>query len=232
VIPRLIHQTAKTASVSPKWAPLVETARRLHPDWTYRLWTDEDNLALIRERRPDLEAVYRALPRPVMRADLIRYVFMEQFGGLYFDTDYQWLKPFDLTDRALVLPVSSDPGAPLALGNAVFASRAGHPFWTAALEEIRGAAAADEVTENDVIQRTGPGLLTRVYRERFAEDPSIHLPPRAEFHPAVPATDAALAALTADPRAFGIHWCFGTWRALTWRARMVQKLGRWLRGRR
>lgn len=231
MIPRHIHQTAKTADVSPQWAPLVERARKLHPEWTYKLWTDDDNLDLIRERRPDLLGAYQQLARPVMRADMIRYVFMEQIGGLYFDTDYQWLKPFNLVDADLVLPASTDDGQTLGLGNAVFASRQGHPFWTTVLDEIRLHAAEPVASEDDVIRITGPGLLTRVYQERFNTDTAILIPPRREFHPPVPQEDRSLAALTADPRVYGIHWCFGSWRSLSWKSRLARWARRFWRNR-
>ncbi len=228
-LPKILHQTAKTAVVSEKWRPLQAQLRALHPDWEYRLWTDQDNLALIRERRPDLEAVYLGLPRPIMRADLIRYVYMEQFGGLYLDTDYQVLKPFDL-DAELVLPRESDEGQPVYLGNCVFASVPGHPYWTAALAALKADPPVADQTkeEEDIIQRTGPGFLTRVWQQGFQNDPSILIPPRSWFHPPVPQDDAALSAILANPDTFGIHWCFGSWRALTPWARLVHRVKRML----
>jgi len=217
MIPRILHQTAKTVVLSDRWKPLQRMAQEFHPGWEYRLWTDEDNLALIRDRRPDLEAAYSGLPRPVMRADLIRYVYMEQFGGLYFDTDYQFLRVFDLLDRDLVLPAESDPGFPVFLGNCIFASVPGHPFWTAVLDELKGTPPTAENTrsENDIIQRTGPGFLTRIWKSRFESDPTVFVPPRAWFHPPVPRDDGALASVTSNSATYGIHWCFGSWRALT-----------------
>lgn len=228
MIPPLIHQTAKTAVISEKWRPLQQKVREFHPDWTYKLWTDEDNLALIRERRPDLEAVYAGLPKPVMRADLIRYVYMEQFGGLYLDTDYQFLKAFDLTDRSVVLPSESDPGKPVFLGNCVFASVAGHRFWTAALADLRDNPPTAENTrlEDDIISRTGPGFLTRIWKAEFETDPTVFVPPRSWFHPPVPQDDAALASVTGNSETYGIHWCFGSWRALTPWSRLKNRIKR------
>src|SRR5438105_9445997 len=45
MIPKLIHQTAKTAEIPEKWRVYQKKVRALHPGWGYRLWTDEDNLA-------------------------------------------------------------------------------------------------------------------------------------------------------------------------------------------
>lgn len=198
----------------------------MHPAWTYRLWTDEDNLALIRERRPDLEAAYLRLPRPVMRADLIRYVYMEQFGGLYLDTDYQFVKPFDLREYDLVLPRESDEGQPVFLGNCVFASVPGHRFWTEALADLRDRppVAAHTREEEDIIHLTGPGFLTRIWRTAFADDPTVFVPPRSWFHPPVPQDDTALSETLAKTETCGIHWCHGSWRALTPWARLKNRL--------
>jgi mannosyltransferase OCH1-like enzyme len=94
-------------------------------------------LRLLKERWPDLESVYHGMTQPAMRADLMRYIYMQQFGGLYLDSDYQFLKPFDLTDKSLVLPKESNEGQPVYLGNCIFASEPGHPFWTALPDAIK-----------------------------------------------------------------------------------------------
>ena len=41
-IPKIIHQTWKTKEVPEKWKKSQEEWQRLHPDWLYILWTDED----------------------------------------------------------------------------------------------------------------------------------------------------------------------------------------------
>ena len=230
MIPKLIHQTAKTAILGPKWKPLQQKLIELHPGWTYKLWTDEDNLALIQERRPDLLAVYTGLPKPIMRADLIRYVFMEQFGGLYLDTDYQILKPYDLLDYRLVLPRESEVGAPIFLGNAFFASEPMHPFWTALLEDLRTTppTALNTNSEHDIIDLTGPGFLTRVWKAGFQGDKTILIPPRAWFHPVMPRDDRALSGILSNPETYAIHWCFGSWRALTPWSRLKNRVKKWL----
>jgi len=226
MIPKLIHQTAKTAAVDPKWEPFQKITFRFHSEWTYRLWTDEDNIQLLKERRPDLESVYYAMTQPAMRADLMRYIYMEQFGGLYYDLDYQFLKPFDLVDRSLVLPRESEDDKPVYLGNCVFASVPGHPFWTALLEAIRKnpPTKATVKSEDDSIVQAGPGKVTQVWHEQFASDRSVFVPPRLWFHPTVPTTDQDLGEVASHPETYGIHWCFGTWRALTPLARLKNRI--------
>jgi mannosyltransferase OCH1-like enzyme len=64
VIPRIIHQTSQSKLIA------------LRPGWEYRHWTDRDNVALVKESTPHLLPLYTALRRGVMKADMIRYVFL------------------------------------------------------------------------------------------------------------------------------------------------------------
>jgi mannosyltransferase OCH1-like enzyme len=230
VIPRLLHQTAKWAVVAEKWAPLQKRLFELHPGWEYRLWGDVDNDQLINDHYPWLADAYFGMPKPIMRADLIRYVYMHRFGGLYLDTDYEFLKPFDLVDRDLVLPRESADGAPVFLGNCIFASVPEHPFWKAALEDLaQNPPRKEHLTHEDaIIALTGPGFLTRIYLEHFSQDPTILVPPKGWFHPTTPRTDAQYRTIAKDKDCYGVHFCYGSWRALTLKERLKNRLDRWL----
>ena len=45
-----------------------------HPDWEYWFWTDSDIRDLVRERYPELLALFDGYPTPGYRADAFRYV--------------------------------------------------------------------------------------------------------------------------------------------------------------
>jgi len=63
MIPKLIHQTAKTQEIPEKWRSFQFKLKSLHPDWTYRLWTDKDNLDFVTREFPDFLKVYQSLPK-------------------------------------------------------------------------------------------------------------------------------------------------------------------------
>ena len=46
-----------------------------------RLWTDEDNRKLVLDHYPWFLDTYDALPKPVMKADSVRYLYMHHLGG-------------------------------------------------------------------------------------------------------------------------------------------------------
>jgi mannosyltransferase OCH1-like enzyme len=80
-IPRLIHQSWKSSYLPAKFGVWSKTCRKKHPDWEWVLWTDEDNLQLVKTHLPWLLPVYNKLPSPIYRADLVRNAYMYVFGG-------------------------------------------------------------------------------------------------------------------------------------------------------
>lgn len=54
--------------------------RRLHPAWGYKLWTDEDNDALVVEHFQWFLPTYQALPAKIMRVDAVRYMCVSSKG--------------------------------------------------------------------------------------------------------------------------------------------------------
>ena len=49
---------------------------------SYRLWTDEDNYNLIKDHYAWFLDTYESLPKPVMKADSARYLYMYHLGGI------------------------------------------------------------------------------------------------------------------------------------------------------
>lgn len=67
---------------------------RLNPDWEFKLWTDDDNLKLISEYYPELLELYNSYDANIKRIDMIRFLYLHKFGGVYMDLDITCLKPF------------------------------------------------------------------------------------------------------------------------------------------
>jgi mannosyltransferase OCH1-like enzyme len=80
-IPKLFHQSWKSAELPSKFQHWSGTCRDLHPDWEWVLWTDDDNLQLVQMYFPWLEQTFLGLPGPIYRADFARNLYMYMFGG-------------------------------------------------------------------------------------------------------------------------------------------------------
>lgn len=213
MIPRLIHQTAKTKEIPENWQVFQRKLIELHPGWTYKLWTDEDNYDFVKKEFPDFYPIFIGFPKNIMRADVIRYLLMYRLGGLYMDLDYEMLKPFDLLDHDIVLPWESegDRGEGFDLiANSLFASAPGHPFWKAVLDSI--AKDSPYNAEADVEKNTGPGRISKVFFELRKQGMQFYNPPRMWFNPPTPRGPREYRNTVNNGVSYGIHHCNGTWR--------------------
>lgn len=76
--------------------------------------TDDDCLAFVDAFFPEHKDAFVSLPYAIQRADVIRYMWLYVYGGLYMDMDYLVQKPFahlfeELTSSVYVLHSSHVP---------------------------------------------------------------------------------------------------------------------------
>ncbi len=211
-IPKLLHQTWKTADFPEKWSVFRDKMIMLHPGWEYKLWTDEDNDEFVRREFPDFYEIFAGFSLGIMRADVIRYLLMYRLGGIYLDLDYEFLKPFDFEDASLVLPQNrsrSRGDSVDSIGNAVFASVPGHEFWKDVIEDLKyNPPRVKDRTE--VVGATGPHFLSRIYERKLYQD--ILVTDRMLFHPPSPRTEDEYLAIVNNGISYGIHHGWGIWK--------------------
>ena len=65
--------------------------RKFNPDYEYKLW-DDNNIKNIPNVNWD---VYSAIKNPAQKSDYLRYYILNEFGGIYANTDFECLKLFD-----------------------------------------------------------------------------------------------------------------------------------------
>jgi hypothetical protein len=96
-----------------------------------------------------------------LRSDIVRYELLEQFGGVWIDTDFECLKPIDgLLDGVdcFVGRVTSE-----WLNNAIMGSVPGHPFLTRLVDGLPASIAANPGAAPRVV--SGPQYLTKQWRK-------------------------------------------------------------------
>lgn len=87
-IPKIIHQIWIGPNNPPmKWIDTVKEFVSQNPEWSYKLWRDEDiaELGLINSLDYDEEKGYNG------KADIIRMELLFRYGGIYIDADVIWL---------------------------------------------------------------------------------------------------------------------------------------------
>jgi mannosyltransferase OCH1-like enzyme len=144
----------------------------LHGDWEYKLWTDEDNLRLIREYFPEYLELFMDFEYDIQRADFIRYAILYKYGGLYSDLDIVPLRAFTSdTFKGVVSDVylmknNSYLTSDISLGtitNALMISKVNSILWLKVMKEVefrfRNPDWSWVSKHNNVINITGPVML-------------------------------------------------------------------------
>jgi mannosyltransferase OCH1-like enzyme len=119
-IPLLIHQTWKSHDVSglKSVQDSVGSWKTRNPEAVHLLWNDTDIEDLMRRFYPVLfHRVYEKIAsRPILKADLFRYMVLSTFGGVYADTDTECKRPLRdwirESDLGVSLPSKERPPTP------------------------------------------------------------------------------------------------------------------------
>lgn len=174
-IPQIIHLTTREkAHLSPQFNENLAIMRRFYPDHEVRIHddTDIDNFVSCYDRRY-FDDVFRRLPSQIMRVDTVRYLWMEAFGGIYFDFDIRLQQPWRpetgavLVRREWTWPRADD--ITVSVHNCVFASEPGHPLWRHLLDSIGRQVERYSGTSDGwptVFDVTGPNAISRTMTQQ------------------------------------------------------------------
>lgn len=90
-IPKMIHQIWLGSEIPEQYKVWGETWKKFHPTWTYKLWTDKD----VAEFGMVNQKPFNQSQNVGQKSDIFRQEILFRYGGLYVDTDFECLKPFD-----------------------------------------------------------------------------------------------------------------------------------------
>lgn len=225
-IPRIIHQTWRDNKLPEVFRILSETWREMLPGWEYRLWTDDMNREFVRTYYPDFLHKYEAYPKAIQRADAIRYLLLQTFGGLYVDLDFECLTPdFSMLLEEADFVVGKEPylhakkyHREYIICNALMASVPNHPFLKYVSQRMMVHPHGWNLRSGmDIVNSTGPFLLTDAY-EDFPDKDGIRIVEPEFLYPIV--QGEALHIINNEVseelgrrinNAFAIHYFTGTW---------------------
>jgi mannosyltransferase OCH1-like enzyme len=170
-VPKLLHQIWMQGkdAVPARYTEARATWQDVHPDWTFRVWDEADLMELAKGTR--WEAAVSMCRRLIQRADVLRCVVLERFGGVYADMDMYALKTLNsfLSEERIQVGETTFQGIPLiskimSVNNGIIFCPPNHPFWSksflpALLRRLHTNTFLDDVSPAwNTIRTTGPGL--------------------------------------------------------------------------
>ena len=178
-IPRILHQTWKTRDIPLEWQPCVQSWRAQHLDWQYILWTDEANRQFVQTHYPDFLGFYDAYAYAIQRADVIRFLILQTYGGVYVDLDLECLQPIGplIADRTFVAgyepPAHAQRlGVTRLICNAFMAAVPQHRLLARVVQALTTVNPKITV-HTEVLKTTGPLLLTHVVQQYPFDDVTL-----------------------------------------------------------
>ena len=161
-IPKNIHQVWLGSELPQKSRELQANIIDLHPEWSYKLWTDND----ICYFGSDFEDKINKIENLGLKSDIFRYVILEAMGGIYLDCDFYCVKSFEsLINNVSFFAGVCDPGdnnLPL-IANGFFGCSVNHPILKDIGKELKENI--DDVSEYqnsvEIFNSTGPSYFTK-----------------------------------------------------------------------
>ena len=158
LIPRKIHQIwlgeKNIPKISKNW---MNSWKEFNPEWEYKLW-DEQNIKELNVK--DLN-VYSKQFNPGYRSDILRYVILKKFGGIYVDTDFECLKPIPSNILKYKFIAGMMFGNNPCIGNSILLSAPNFLLLKNILNYIKSKEYKNEI--NYIIKNSGPDTVTREY---------------------------------------------------------------------
>jgi glycoside transferase family 32 len=225
-IPKIIHQTWKDEHLPEFFQILAQTWRDILPDWEYHLWTDEMNREFVRSHYPKFLQKFDAYPNKIQRADAIRYLLLQTYGGLYVDLDFECLEPKIITileDADFI--AGKEPyaharryGREYIICNALMASVPRHPFIKWICDRmINHSSGWDVHHAEDILASTGPFLLTDAYNDYINKEGIRLIEPKYLYPIRIGESNLIIANRVPKEmeqrinKAYAIHYFSGTW---------------------
>ena len=198
-IPRRIIQTDKHADQPLLGRGVAANLRLLNPDFDYVFFDDVAVDRFIDTEFPQYRALFEYFPFRIQRYDFFRYLAVYHLGGFYFDTDVLLASALDdLLPLGCVFPFEELTGQTFLvreydmdweIGNYAFGAAANHPFIGAIIDNCvraqREPAWAQQMmrpvpapfrNEFQVLDTTGPGLVSRTLAEFPGAANHVHVP--------------------------------------------------------
>lgn len=229
-IPKIIHQiwSGIDQPLPSLFRKLGETWQEYHSDWQFEFWDDERMNSFVRNFYPQYEDLYNRYPYNIQRWDAIRYLILDQMGGVYIDFDYECLENIEplLVGRSCVFAMEPDIHAkffnkPMVFNNALMGSIPAHSFMKKVIKYVFSEKPLQHDTSDKmvcVLNTTGPWMLGELY-SKFKDKESIYLIPAKYVSPfnkmeAEAVFNGAKSDYLEDKiqEAYAIHYFVGAWR--------------------
>ncbi|XP_052791052.1 uncharacterized protein LOC128225074 [Mya arenaria] len=178
-IPHVIHQiwittsenmtTSSQQMVPAQFIDNMKTFRKFNPSWEYMFWSYANGRSLVERFYPNVLDYFDKAPESVTKSDLLRYVVVHKYGGLYADLDSTCHRSLDrvtMKYSCILVPAPFENAAifvkwPYHICNAIFFCRPHHDYFGFLIDRISEMSTMSSIPTFSL----GPHFFTSIYRQ-------------------------------------------------------------------
>lgn len=172
--PKILHQIllreGRNSSLA-KYEPARQSCIAAHADWEYMLWTDENATAFVRANYPDVVVHYTNYAQTIQRTNILRYLLLHHYGGVYLDVDIACRVPLD---TLLHLPFVTPGAHPAGINNAFILTKPHHPFLKEVIARIPSRNIRWPMPYVENMLTTGCMFITNAWMEYTKTSASLY----------------------------------------------------------
>lgn len=226
MIPKIIHQIyiQNNENRPSEFDKLTRSWEEHFPDWNIILWKDQMCMNFLNKYYPQFVEKYQSYPENVQRADAMRYLILKTIGGMYIDNDFECVRNFEHFFNGYDFIASKEDKdhsdkyeIDYIIGNAFMASIPDNPFINHVCNKLMNYPSLDVNSGKDILDSTGPFLLTNAYYDFSAKEDvcileSEYLYPLSKWEICkLYQKEIPLDIKNRINKAYAIHYALGTW---------------------
>jgi len=187
MIPKIVHQIywnfkVKNGEMPDEWKKLSIKCQNLYKknNWEYFLWDKKQGYELVRKNFPELRKLW-LFATNIEKVDILRYVIMYIYGGMYLDLDTDCIKIYKPLENYNIILGSTACSENFflkhiySINNNILLSTPNNLFWKHILDRIKNYHISDIFPKFIRISMyTGPYCLQTVYNN-YPDKKSIFL---------------------------------------------------------
>jgi mannosyltransferase OCH1-like enzyme len=158
-IPKIVHHIWLGSPLPELYKKFRQTWMDHHPDWQFMLWTEKE----IEEFGLNNKDQYDASINYGQKSDIARYEILYRLGGLYVDTDFVCLRPFDVFHHTLDFYTGLAYSKTFATYNGLIGSEPGNLILKECIETLNIYEEHNCSAEHNILLTTGPFRLAYSY---------------------------------------------------------------------
>lgn len=175
IIPKKIHQIWLGCEMSETSKILAEKMMNINKEYEYTLWTDDD----VDDFGLKNKELFYNIKNLGAKSDIFRYEILERLGGIYIDTDFECIKPFDDILNLDFFAGHGQVSEP-EIFNSIIGCVANNKIISSFVNSLLTIKSFDD-NINGVMNNTGPYFITKCFYNNVNENDNVVIFPTKYF---------------------------------------------------